>query len=373
MRRLRFILIQFFLLSFAIVRSEEITVYDVASLDSPPTPVGRNSWPKFPTAIEGKRPPRSIEVDYIVGLDGQTHDVLTVGEANDEYDAAAIKAVKKWRFKPGTRHGLAVITRIRQELAVPDDDSLERRTGVSNIRPKKDDTATPLPFIISDHVVFPFGALQAGQNGHATVRYMIGYGGRARQLAVENTSSPEFAQAAIAALESLYFIRPETQAALLYESRTSIFYFKADGLGNVTIHESAKRILRALVEHPQSIVSAKVLDAPLKLIRSVSPTRPSEFHGGKPHISSLDLSENSILAAMSPRPPDGKAGEAIVEFYVDEDGFAQLPKVVSSTEPEFGAAAAQAISEWHFAPPTQGGNPVVVKVQVPVAFPMEQK
>lgn len=373
MRRLRFALVQCFLLSFVIARSEEIIVYDVASLDSPPTPVGRNSRPKFQTSREGEHAPLSIEVEYIVGPNGQTHDVLIVGEPQDGYDAAAVKAVKTWRFKPGTKRGLAVSTRVRQELAVPDEDAMERRTRVSNIRPKKGDNTTPLPFIISDHVVFPFNALQGGQNGHAEVQYMIGYGGKARQLAVLNASSPEFAQAAIAALESVYFIKPETQVTLLYESRTSKFDFKVDGSGNVTIRESAKKILRALAEHPQSIVSAKGLDSPLKLVHPVSPTRPGEFHGGNPPISSLDRSEKSVLAAMSPREPDGKSGEAVIEFYVDEDGFAQLPRVVSATEPEFGASAAQAVSEWRFAPPTHGGNPVVVRVQVPVAFPKEQK
>jgi TonB family protein len=116
------------------------------------------------------------------------------------------------------------------------------------------------------------------------------------------------------------------------------------------------------------MVSPSALDAALKLVHPVSPARPNSFSGGKPPIGPLDLSQPSIPAAMTPRPPDKKTGEALVEFFVDEDGCVQLPRVVSATEPEFGAAAAQAISEWRFAPPTQGGKPVIERAQVPVKF-----
>jgi TonB family protein len=280
-----------------------------------------------------------------------------------------VEAVGKWHFHPGLRHGQAVAARIRKEVFIDPASENAARTRMTNIRPKKDDSATPSAFLIGDHTVYPLAALQSGQEGRVVVQYMVGYGGRARQLAVKESSSPEFSLAALAALESVYFVETdEAKPILVFQSGTITFTFKSDGTGNVAIRESARRILRRLADHSQTIVSPSALDAPLKLTHPVSPTRPNAFSGGKPPIGPLDLSQPSILAAMTPRPHDKKTGETLVEFFVDEDGCVQLPRVVSATEPEFGTAAAQAVSEWRFAPPTQAGKPVVVRAQVPVKF-----
>jgi len=59
----------------------------------------------------------------------------------------------------------------------------------------------------------------------------------------------------------------------------------------------------------------------------------------------------------------------MIEFIIDRDGRCRLPRVVSASQPEFGWAAAAAINQWVFAPPTKGGQPVDVKVNIPVDFP----
>jgi TonB family protein len=66
----------------------------------------------------------------------------------------------------------------------------------------------------------------------------------------------------------------------------------------------------------------------------------------------------------------GKAdqGQAVVEVVIDGKGEVQLPRVVSATYPEFGYAAAQALSMSKFAPPTRGGKPVAVRVKIPISF-----
>jgi len=62
------------------------------------------------------------------------------------------------------------------------------------------------------------------------------------------------------------------------------------------------------------------------------------------------------------------AGEAVIEFIIDRDGRARLPRVVSATQEAFGWAAAAAISQWVFAPPLRKGEPTEVRVSVPVGF-----
>ena len=66
-------------------------------------------------------------------------------------------------------------------------------------------------------------------------------------------------------------------------------------------------------------------------------------------------------------------GEALIEFIIDRDGRVRLPHIKSATQEEFGWAAATAISQWVFAPPRRKGEPVDVRVSIPIEFsPPEQ-
>jgi TonB family protein len=64
----------------------------------------------------------------------------------------------------------------------------------------------------------------------------------------------------------------------------------------------------------------------------------------------------------------GAQGEAKVAFYVDADGKVRMPHVISATEPEFGAAAVAAVSNWRFNPPKQKGNSVIATDSWTFAF-----
>ncbi|MCC6414614.1 MAG: TonB family protein, partial [Opitutaceae bacterium] len=63
---------------------------------------------------------------------------------------------------------------------------------------------------------------------------------------------------------------------------------------------------------------------------------------------------------------------AVIDFLVDENGIAQLPQVVSASDPAFGYAACQAIAAWRFKPPTRNGKGVAVQVRVPVGFKLKE-
>jgi TonB family protein len=65
---------------------------------------------------------------------------------------------------------------------------------------------------------------------------------------------------------------------------------------------------------------------------------------------------------------DKPAGQAVIEFVVDRDGRARLPRVASATRAEFGWSAATAVSQWVFAPPMRGGQPAEIKVSIPIEF-----
>jgi TonB family protein len=69
-------------------------------------------------------------------------------------------------------------------------------------------------------------------------------------------------------------------------------------------------------------------------------------------------------------PPEktGTSGRAVVEFLIDRDGHARLPRIVSATDPAFGYAGVQAISRWQFEKPVIQGRAAVLRVRMPLEF-----
>lgn len=63
------------------------------------------------------------------------------------------------------------------------------------------------------------------------------------------------------------------------------------------------------------------------------------------------------------------AGRADLEFVIDRKGRVRLPRVLNATHPEFGWAAATALAQWVFTAPARGGEPVDVRVRMPMEFP----
>ena len=63
-----------------------------------------------------------------------------------------------------------------------------------------------------------------------------------------------------------------------------------------------------------------------------------------------------------------RESDVVLEVTIDATGHAVDPKVVTSGGAEFDEAALAAIRRWSFAPATQGGQPVAVRVRIPFAF-----
>lgn len=52
-------------------------------------------------------------VGFIVNVNGDTQDVYAIKSTQREFEAPAIQAVQKWKFRPGKRQGKAVNTRMQ--------------------------------------------------------------------------------------------------------------------------------------------------------------------------------------------------------------------------------------------------------------------
>jgi RNA polymerase sigma factor (sigma-70 family) len=79
---------------------------------------------------------------------------------------------------------------------------------------------------------------------------------------------------------------------------------------------------------------------------------------------------------VPPRYPAGLSqagveGEAVVSFVVGADGAVRDVRVVRATQPDFGAAAMEALKQWRFQPGLKGGAPVNARVSMPMRFTVE--
>ena len=91
--------------------AEEV-IFEVSQVDQPPQPVFKVP-PIYPMnasikGIEGK-----VELIFLVQTDGIVSDIQ-VKDAFPKgvFEKAALRALKQWRFKPGTKNGQPVITRV---------------------------------------------------------------------------------------------------------------------------------------------------------------------------------------------------------------------------------------------------------------------
>jgi TonB family protein len=71
-------------------------------------------------------------------------------------------------------------------------------------------------------------------------------------------------------------------------------------------------------------------------------------------------------------PPDrldaGEGGRAEIEFIIDRTGRVRLPRIRGANQSSFGWSAATALSQWLFETPMKNGQPVDVRVAVPMEF-----
>lgn len=85
------------------------------------------------------------------------------------------------------------------------------------------------------------------------------------------------------------------------------------------------------------------------------------------NLRDLDRIPIPLIAAAPEYPAEfadrGIVGEAVVEFYIDEQGVVRMPAVTDADFFELGALAVNAVKKWSFEPATVRNEPVLVKAR----------
>jgi len=92
------------------------TIFALSDLDSGPQPVVQLR-PQYPVHARMRQIEGSVDVEFVVFLDGRTGDVtVRASEPGSLFVSAAVRAIEHWRFNPGTRDGDPVAARVHQRI-----------------------------------------------------------------------------------------------------------------------------------------------------------------------------------------------------------------------------------------------------------------
>ena len=85
-------------------------IFDVAQLDHQPEPPFRPS-PVFPPELKKEYPESSVRLEFIITSRGEVVAPTVLSAQHNRFAEAALRAVEKWKFRPGYKTGRPVNTR----------------------------------------------------------------------------------------------------------------------------------------------------------------------------------------------------------------------------------------------------------------------
>jgi TonB family protein len=87
-------------------------VYDISQLNQTPVPMFQ-ARPKYPFALRRSNVSGEATIDFIVDDNGNVLNVRAIKFTHQEFAAAAVEAVAKWKFRAGRKNGANVYTRMQ--------------------------------------------------------------------------------------------------------------------------------------------------------------------------------------------------------------------------------------------------------------------
>lgn len=69
-----------------------------------------------PSALPPRKGDEMVTLSLLVGADGSPREVQVIGSVDNDYDGAALEAVRRWRFKPASCEGQPIETKIEVEV-----------------------------------------------------------------------------------------------------------------------------------------------------------------------------------------------------------------------------------------------------------------
>jgi TonB family protein len=309
--------------------------------------------PEYPESLLPRHLPGQVLVEFSVDTAGQVQGLKILAATHTDFIRPALAAAGKWTFLPATQGDLAVPASMQASLEFtvfePKQVDVLAANGVSLAKEQAVDMATldqrPVLLLVADPV-YPYDLLLAGTEGAAEADFVIGADGSVQSVSVRQATQPEFGRALAAALECWLF-KPARNASSGVPIKAVLhWHFGPPATSGASW--PVTRLVERIRNKDTANLTAKGLDARPEPWFQAAPLYPAELRGADP------------------------AGKAEIEFILDREGRCRLARIVAASREEFGWAAATAVERWVFNPPKRGGQPVDMRVRIPVEFKAPQ-
>ncbi len=326
--------------------------FDLLPQPSPRTYVMEKSTPggEYPEILTARKIRGTVTFACIVTTDGRAVAPRVTGATHVDFIQPALAALALWEFTPAAQGDVPAKAPYESKITFEALSNSREEILASNGLTAPDGGVAPLapePYIVTDPVQ-PYDLLMAGQGGSAAAEFTVTDSGAVTAVKLRAATAPEFGRALVAALETWGFNTAMANGRTVAVPLRLRVEFKAVVPGQESATDPVERLVAA--RRANRIGPPKDLDAKLAPVYRVPPAYPAALAGS-----------------------ERTAGAAEIEFVIDRDGRARLPRIVSATRDEFGWAAATAVSQWVFQPPRRAGEPVDVLVKIPFDFAAPRK
>ena len=316
---------------------------------SPPRAI-KKVQPNYPIGLRASRLQGQVVVEFVVTAEGAVTEAIVLRSTNPLFEEPALEAIRQWTFEPAKMNGKPVKTKMQMPISFQMFDggreayTIRERGPNPNLPPELQyDSPAKIRGVLVP--VYPYELRRDGVRGEAKSVLTIDESGHVARVEVYEATRPEFGLALTAAVEGFSF----DPALKDGKPILSLLRVEQKFSSSTLPDHDAERMLSTEKKHPEKIVSASLLDHPLKPISRRSPVFPVAAYG------------------------QFKEGTAKVELIIDADGYVRLPRIVSASAPPFGYAAVQAVSQWRFEAPRVKGKEVSVRAIAPFDFAADQQ
>ena len=321
--------------------------YEMLPQPSPRTEVEEKVTPQgeYPEILSERKIEGSVTFACTVNAEGRAVAPRITGASNVEFVLPALEALNHWEFTPARQGDLPTKSLVEAKVTFDGRGNSREEVLAVNGLTAPDGKVPPLapePYIVTDPV-WPYDLLMAGKGGSAVAEFTVWANGAVTAVKVRQATSPELGRALVAALETWGFNPALDSGRPVSVPMMKRAEFVAVVAGRESATDPVERLIAA--RRANQIGPAKNLDEKLTPLYRAPPAYPASLAEG-----------------------DQPAGGAEIEFVIDREGRARLPRIVSATREEFGWAAATAVSQWVFKAPSRGGKPIDVVVKIPFEF-----
>lgn len=292
--------------------------------------------PEYPTELDALRLPGLVRIRFTVTPAGVAETPQVLFASHPAFVETALRTLERAKFVPAHQGPLLRSDKMEYPVSFQSFGAKPADVLAANhLEVVGDAEGLPLPVVLNQPV-YPRTALLAGASAIVGAEFTVNPEGMVEDISILEATGSEFEAAMRAAIESWAF-QPARDDGNPVAVRLRVKHEFSAGFAET-------RLAALLQPGGEGIKGPAGLDQKLKPLWRGFPVYPQQLLAEKP------------------------AGRALIEFVIDRDGRARMPRVVETTAPEFGWSGMAAITQWVFERPMRGGAPADVTVRIPIDF-----